>query len=176
MTGSLPPPRDGTRTTVSPCARVRWTPDPALPPEPPVPDSRFQGGRENVTASGCRQSDESLFCVTTAWRGMVSGGFNKPFVNWNWVHMQSALSPASRYRTTSTSSGSLPCAPATWVCTACTSPGSSRSRKRWVTPSSPLLPTHHYDERRRFCPVVPASWGRVGQSPKLPVTRRGRKN
>lgn len=56
-------------------------------------------------------------------------------------------------------------------CAACTSPGSSRSRKRWVTPHPlPPSPTHHYDD----CPVVPASWGRVGQSPKPPVTRRGK--
>lgn len=56
-------------------------------------------------------------------------------------------------------------------CAACTSPGSSRSRKRWVTPHPlPPSPTHHYDD----CPVVPASWGRVVQSPKPPVTRRGK--
>lgn len=36
--------------------------------------------------------------------------------------------PAPRYRTASPSGGSLPCSPATWVCS---------SRKRWVTPSSP---------------------------------------
>jgi hypothetical protein len=133
-------------------------PQPSLPSLPsPTPKSR-SGRGEHVTTSGCRQCDKSLFCVTRAWCGMVSGGFNTSSANWNWIHMQSALPPASRYRTTSTSGGLLPCPSHLGVCSVHVAWQQPKQRKMG-NPSSPLLPTHHHGEGRCFSPVVPAKLG-----------------
>lgn len=164
--GALPPRRDESR---APCARARWTPDPSPPELPPVSDFHFQ-----ERAKACHHfwlpSDRSFFYVAGAPVRHGIWGFDKLFVNGNWIHMQSAFPPTPRYRTASTSGGSLPCSPATWVCSVHIA-WQQPKQERWVTPHPlPPSPTHHYDD----CPVVPASWGRVGQSPKPPVTRRGK--
>lgn len=170
--GALPPRRDGSR---APCARARWTPDPSPPELPPVPDSHFQ-----ERARACHHfwlpSDTSFFCVTGACCLVRHGIWgNRQAVRQRELDSHAKSPSMSRLRPDI--ERRVPAAGRCRAlqppgCAACTSPGSSRSRKRWVAPH-PRSPsrTHHYDD----CPVVPASWGRVGQSPKLPVTPRGKK-
>lgn len=65
---------------------------PALPSFLPSPISISKKGRKHVTTSGCRPTGRF-----STWQeprcGTVSGGFDKLFVNGNWIHMQRALPP-----------------------------------------------------------------------------------
>lgn len=141
--GALPPRRDGSR---APCARARWTPDPSPPELPPVPDSHFQ-----ERARACHHfwlpSDTSFFCVTGACFLVRHGIWgNRQAVRQRELDSHAKSPSMSRLRPDI--ERRVPAAGRCRAlqppgCAACTSPGSSRSRKRWVTPHprSPLVPT-----------------------------------
>lgn len=142
---------------------------PALPSFLPSPISISKKGRKHVTTSGCRPTGRF-----STWQeprcGTVSGDSTSCSSTGTGFTCKVPFPPTPRYRTASTSGGSLPCSPATWVCSVHIA-WQQPKQERWVTPHPlPPSPTHHYDD----CPVVPANWGRVGQSPKPPVTRRGK--
>lgn len=88
---------------------------PALPSFLPSPISISKKGRKHVTTSGCRPTGRF-----STWQeprcGTVSGDSTSCSSTGTGFTCKVPFPPTPRYRTASTSGGSLPCSPATWVC------------------------------------------------------------